>query len=647
MREKRLFAVGLALLAVLLPSAALAQNSGFSLELGYRWADVTGNQDMYRSQVNEREGFILRSLVYNTTNGGDLADSISLNATDLSGVTPWGSVRIDVAKHEGYRLHVGYRRTEAFSALTTFANPLLASGVLPGQHTYDRTRDAVDIDLEITPWKAITPIIGYSFGQYAGPGTSTYHVGLDEFLLQSDLKETDQEFRVGAAFDAGVVYGQVLQGWRFFKSTETQSLGAPSTGNNPETVLGKSLGASRISLNEESDVDTPVTNIYVGIKPVKSLKIIGSYVRAAGDSEGEHSENVTGDLVSYEIQRFFGGLRGTVSSRADATTWKASGRIEWAILENLDITAGYLERSREVDGWALADELYTQVLTLGAFDPPDVTRIVESNTSLKRDEKVFDVMGLWRGIGPFDFRAGWSRAQQDLTVKADPSEIVIPQGQDGTFEREIDTFHAGLSFRWDCVTASADYKVQTADNAVMRTDFNDREQLRLRASWNPTTWFEVGATTESTDFTNDISGVDLDASYREYAGYLQLKPIEAMTLRFGASNYTADSAVTYAQPYLFTSAQSVHAEDGKGLEAGLHLDFKPVSIEAGWGRYKNEGSYPFTLDRARVVADLKLAESWGLVGEWGFDKYTEKFTSMPNWGDFTGNRYGLYLRLTP
>lgn len=647
MREKRLFAVGLALLAVLLPSAAFAQNSGFSLELGYRWVDVTGNEDMYRSQVNEREGFILRSLAYNTTSGGGLADSISVNATDLSGVTPWGSLRIDLAKHEGYKLHVGYRRTEAYSALATFANPLLASGTIPGQHTYDRTRDVVDVDLEITPWKAITPIVGYSFGQYAGPGTTTYHVGLDEFLLKSDLKETDQEFRVGAAFDAGIVYGQVLQGWRFFKGAETLTLAGPTTGNNPETVLGKSLGATRINRNDETEVDTPVTNVYVGIKPVKSLKIIGSYVRAAGDSEGEYSESVAGDLVSYEIERFFGGLRRNVSSRADATTWKASGRVEWAILENLDLTAGYLERSREVDGWALADELYTQVLTLGAFDPPDVTRIVEANTSLKREEKVFDVMGLLRGIGPFDFRAGWSRAQQDLTVKADPSEIVIPQGQDGTFEREIDTFHAGLSFHWVCVTATADYKWQSADNVVMRTDFNDREQLRLRASWNPTKWFEVGATAESTDFTNDVSGIGLDSRYREYAGYLQVKPLEPVTLRLGASKYSADSEATYALPHLFGSAQSVHAEDGKGLEIGLNVDLKQISLDAGWGRYENEGSFPFTLDRARVVADVKLAETWGLVGEWGWDKYSESFTSMPNWGDYDGNRYGLYFRLTP
>ena len=54
---KRLFtatALFTALLAI--PVSAHAQSIPFDLEIGYRWLDLKGNEDMYRTQINERSG---------------------------------------------------------------------------------------------------------------------------------------------------------------------------------------------------------------------------------------------------------------------------------------------------------------------------------------------------------------------------------------------------------------------------------------------------------------------------------------------------------------------------------------------------------------------------------------------------------------
>src|SRR5581483_12211870 len=132
-------------LAVLLAFAVAplcAQTPPLDVEAGFRFLDLKGNEDMYRTQINERSGFLIRSLTL-AGNEGTFADFYRIDASDL-GVGPAGSLRIDLGKTGLYRFTLAYRQTNAFSALPAFANPLLGQGIIPGQHTYDRDRRMID-----------------------------------------------------------------------------------------------------------------------------------------------------------------------------------------------------------------------------------------------------------------------------------------------------------------------------------------------------------------------------------------------------------------------------------------------------------------------------------------------------------------------
>ncbi len=64
-------------------------------ELGYRFVDVSGNDDMYRTQINERPGVLLRSLTWASTGPleGGLLDYFRVDASDV-GAGPAGSLRL-------------------------------------------------------------------------------------------------------------------------------------------------------------------------------------------------------------------------------------------------------------------------------------------------------------------------------------------------------------------------------------------------------------------------------------------------------------------------------------------------------------------------------------------------------------------------
>src|SRR5512143_3955853 len=175
-----------ALLLLIAAGPATAQTVPLELEFGYRFLNLDGNMDEYRSQINEREGFLLRRISFGTSDFGGatgLVDHLRIDGSEL-GIGPAGSFRLEFGRSRIYNLRFFYRRAEAFSALTDFANPFFPS-VIPGQHTYNRIRNVYDAEVEILPGAVITPILGYTRNEYSGPGQTTYHIGQDEFRLSS------------------------------------------------------------------------------------------------------------------------------------------------------------------------------------------------------------------------------------------------------------------------------------------------------------------------------------------------------------------------------------------------------------------------------------------------------------------------------
>jgi len=61
----------------------------------------------------------------------------------------------------------------------------------------------------------------------------------------------------------------------------------------------------------------------------------------------------------------------------------------------------------------------------------------------------------------------------------------------------------------------------------------------------------------------------------------------------------------------------------------------------------NKGSYPFTIDRARVTGEIPVSVTLALVAEWMRDKYNDVAQNTGSPGKFDANRYGLYVRWHP
>ncbi|HET7710449.1 MAG TPA: hypothetical protein VFL80_00825, partial [Thermoanaerobaculia bacterium] len=519
---------------MLVAAAATAQMTPIELEFGYRWLDLKGSRAMYRSQINEQDGFVLRSLTFHLLSpesGATLVDSLRFDATDL-GLGPASAMRLEAMRSDLYRLNLRYRKTDAFSNLPLFANPLVARGLTVGQHGFDRTRDLFDGDLEFLRWRSIKPFIGYSWNKYDGPGTTTYHVGQDEFLLLQDLHDTTREFRAGAGFELGAFSGEVTQGWRQVRGTESLSLapGAPG-GNNPGPVLGTPVTITELTRASRTDVDTPYTHAHV-TGTASRARLMASFSRFSADSDRSDREDLTGSLASFAIGRFYSGLAETIRGNARNTTWRGSAKAELEITDTVDLLAGFQREHRELEGSALIDTIFLQSITFGGADLRDLQSIVTSANAMERDEDLLSMSVLARPRGPWSFRAGYAASTQQVTLSPDLSEIVISgNGQQGTYDRRVNTLDLGSTFARSGFLVTASWKHDDADMPILRTDFLDRNRYRVRAAWRAPRYVRFAATADETRQESNRPEIGYDAKIRQYSGDVEFAPIPSLTFR--------------------------------------------------------------------------------------------------------------------
>ncbi|HEU4523131.1 MAG TPA: hypothetical protein VFT12_14075 [Thermoanaerobaculia bacterium] len=613
------------------------------IEIGYRWLDLDGSEAMYRTQVNERSGFLLRAFTMVSASESAIADRFRIDAVDL-GSSPSGALRLEAVREDSYRLRIGYRTADAYSALPGFANPLLSQGIVPGQHTFDRNRTTFDADLEFIPGRRFSPFLGYTYHRSDGPARTTYFVGQDEFRLTSDLDDTEQEIRAGAAFQFGRVHGQLTQGWRDFNGRENFALDAgEASGNNTVPILGRNVTISSFSRDSRTDVSAPFTNAYLIGQINSRLRLVGSFVHLSAETDGLEDESLTGSLASFALGRFFGGLNESVDSRASNTTWRGEGRAEFSIRDGVDLVATYRKRHRELDGAAAIRSLFIDTVTFGGADQGDLEEISDARNAIEREDDTFGATIAARALGPFSIRAGYRQTMEDVTLTPDLSQIVVPGNDQGTFERTVQTFETTGLFARGGFSVGATLQFDRADDPIFRTDFENRDRLRLRAAYAGQR-FRVGATAEQIDRENDVEPISLDNQTRMYSGDVSFVPMDGLELFASASRFDVDHIIGFRRPESFAIDTSVYLEEGTGYDGGVSWFRAPFTVNLSGGRFENEGTTPFNIDRfrARFVYDF-LAKA-GIAAEWMRDDYSETQTPF---GDFDASRYGIFLRYRP
>ncbi len=214
-----------------------------SWELGYRFATIGGDQDLYRSDVNYGDGIRLlgSSLTVNSRDGhGRWLDSLSLTTQGLGG-DPYQSVNLRAEKNGLYEYDMTWRDNAYF-------NPGLA--IAGGQHLMNTNYKWQDHDLTLLPQNWFRIHMGYSRVAQDGPALSTQQVFGSQgpvFPLFSNISEQFNEYRLGGDVRARGFKLTILHRWQYFREDSSQYQSGPVPG-----LLNPSPSAATLTSYQQS-----------------------------------------------------------------------------------------------------------------------------------------------------------------------------------------------------------------------------------------------------------------------------------------------------------------------------------------------------------------------------------------------------------
>jgi hypothetical protein len=190
-----------------------------SVEAGYRYDWINGNQDTYDTFVNLGTGLRLFDYTLNmhsVDHNGLLFDNLSFTNFGYGG-DPDDVSRLRIDKNKWYSFSLLFRRDKNFWDYNLLANPLNPSTSVPevpinnSPHSLDLVRRMQDYDLILLPQSRVRFRLGFSHDRDEGPGFFTtdggtiadfnqqysytlnsYHVGADFRLLPKTTISYDQ-----------------------------------------------------------------------------------------------------------------------------------------------------------------------------------------------------------------------------------------------------------------------------------------------------------------------------------------------------------------------------------------------------------------------------------------------------------------------
>ena len=188
---------------------------------------------------------------------------------------------------------------------------------------------------------------------------------------------------------------------------------------------------------------------------------------------------------------------------------------------------------------------------------------------------------------------------------------------------------------------SIDITNESADDIIVRTDFDDRLKIRGRVDFSVAKWLRVLATAEYIDTSNGASGVGYTATTDHFSIGLDFDPTENLTFHLAWDDYSTDTTMPILVPQTLTQATSIHSENGTLLEGGLLWRISIVTLDVGYSEFENEGTFDFEMKRAFLRLGVDLSDHWAVSADYENNDYSEEVLDL---AQYDATRDGIFLR---
>ena len=471
-----------------------------SWELGYRFAEIGGNEGKYRSDVNYRNGIRLlnSTLSLHSLNGKrNWFDEIVLNTSGL-GNDPYQSATFRIQKNRLYRYDLLWRSNDYFNPGLTVAS---------GNHLEDTTHRWQDHDLTLMPQSAFRIRLGYGHITDSGPALTTeqeFNTQGDIFPLFRDTRREYNEYRLG--FDTTFLRAfrlTVQRRWEYFREDSAGSVIAPESGPTGTLLQSFQQGAP-----------------YRGRTPSWMGNLNGEFRWIAMNARATYSGG-RGDFVQNELatgtDRFGNGQNLQIAVTGNGDRPVLTGDFNLTLFPNSPLTV--VSNTSVANIRTLGDNAFTQinnspvVLSQINFQFLGIRLVTNSTDVRYRFSKKFDVFtglryadrqirsteaatngaGVLGGLSAEQSNHIWAGAAgvNWLPVTGLRVHLEGEVGRNSTpfvpiSQANYHTLYGRTQYRHRTITLGAAYRQNYNNNSITITSYSSRARTYTAdASWTP------------------------------------------------------------------------------------------------------------------------------------------------------------------
>lgn len=599
-----------------------------SIDVGYRWrTDVGGSLDTYRSIVNLGSGPKVLGADFTLTDPQHRAfDQIHVLASSW-GDQPYQTIHLDARKAKLYDFSADYRDMAYFNFLPSYADPLMARGMVLNEQSFDTRRRLGSFQLDLLPGNWFVPYFAYDRDSSSGTGATTFVSDTNEFPVPNTLRDQTNLYRGGVRFELRRFHMTLEQGGTTFKNDQNvfQSPGSANFGNVATPIFGQTTDLTSLLAAYGVRGTSIYSKALLTAEVTPWLDLYGQFLYSQPDTNVHYQQADTGNLLLQSQLLFYTSQQYLVSAAAKLPHTSGSLGAEIRPLRRVRIVQSWLT-DRLHDAGASAS---MQTLTnSGGGISEQMAALLASSlvTNYSQDE----INIFFDATSKLTLRGGYRYVWGEANDAVFPPEGLMSSDQ-AKLRRNVGI--GGVTYRpTQKITLRTDAEVASSGGAYFRTSLYDYQKVRAQARYQALTALSLTADFTLLDNNNPVPGVNYDYRSQQESLSLFWSPAGGKFGDFQGSytRSTLRSDIGYLVPQTLAPQTSLYTDNAHTATALFNVKLPNVEgiapkLAAGGSFFISSGNRATSYYQPLATLWLPISKKISLFADWRYYGYGEAF----------------------
>jgi len=592
-----------------------------SIDFGYRFTSVGGSNDTYRSVVNLGSGPRLFSLDFTIIDPKKrLFDRLNVRAYNWGG-DPYNTVHVDAAKRGIYDFNFDYRDIAYFSFLPSFADPLLGSGIVLDENSYNTRRRMSDFQLDLLPGKRIMPYLAYGRDSGQGTGITTFVTDNNEYPVSDNLFDKTDNYRAGVHLEFNRWHVTLEQGGTTLREDQQAYMSGLNAGNNSAPFFGQQLDLTGLTQAYGIRGDSIYTKGLFTASPVSWVDFYGQFLYSEPETNVSYNQLNYGSFVVLSSLLYYTGEQALAFAETKEPHTTGSFGFELRPLKRVRVIESLMTDRLHTAAAGLLTDMILSPSTVAQTSMLPLSSLLVMNYNQEQIDVLVDVTRRLMVRG--GYRYVWGDAEA-------PAALIAGAGLESSQLRQ-NVGLAGVTFRVSQkLSASLDFEGASTSHAYFRTSLYNYQKMRARGRYQVSSKLALQASFSLLDNQNPIPGINYDFLSRQNSLSATWIPSKRVSVLGEYTRSTLRSNINYLEPEFLSPELSLYRDNAHTASALVDLALPGYAglaprLAFGGSMFISSGSRPTSYYQPLARLSIPLRKNLAWNSEYRYYGYGESF----------------------